>query len=359
MRAVESDSIVFFSQARIHPVFAESVHGQQDMVLDTGSIHTWIWEHEHLDRLGLGELGGIPSSVAAVAVPEKYETTFIAYADRDFYFCTRWIRSRFLIGAKEWSQPVCLVSKSRTRFPPWHAGFVGTNIGSGFAKSVGVVGIEPTDIGRSTGRVFFNDLLASQCHIGEQARLPVVTGSEFWTVDSTVSFGAYEVHAPLLLDTGGSFIFLPNKVYNAFINQIHALGIKLSSYSDLSLNPGKIDCSLIQSLPVLVARFTGTEYVLKITPIMYTLNNSEGVDCSVRIAPGGNAVKDFVLLGTDFFKHFAVSFNLNELAVRFCIPAAQYNEATYGLVYYPSQHGYVTLFVFMIGLIAVVMGRIL
>lgn len=326
----QANQVLIEGQMRVLPEIEGSAHGREVMVLDTGSPHTWTWSHDSLVPLGLGQLGGILlETVTERAIPGHGLVT-ITYADNDSFTCSSWIHTTFRMLGIEWSQPVGIVSSASVRAIPEFAGVIGASVRSSFAKSVGVFGVEPVLPREGLSRIFFHLLLENQCHDQRVIQSYVGQDAYHWQLDSLLRFGSREFRTPTVLDTGSSIMVLPNEVYNSFVNEIHSRNVSLLQYSDNLLQPGIVDCSAIASLPVLTFHLLESDYSVKVTPWMYIEQQELSRICMIKVTPGGDRIRDMIILGVGFFRHYSVAFDAVHRRVSICIPAGLYSQRMYG-----------------------------
>jgi hypothetical protein len=222
-------------------VVEKSESNPQSLLLDTGSKHTYLYNHKHLAlarRIRFGDLKGVSpkgyrlSGISPMSVVTADEDV-LHFADcKKGLELEKWTEKKFTLGSFSWSQRFAVARLSlqeRQIHNPLFTGLIGASPDSRFTNRFPTFGFVARDTDKEMpySEFFFSSSIDPKWCVNEFVGYAPLVDKAYWLFKGGLRFGE-TIIAPrfkFLVDSGSGVISVPEPYFSPIKRSLEAHGV--------------------------------------------------------------------------------------------------------------------------------------
>jgi len=310
-------------------VVEKSESNPQSLLLDTGSKHTYLYNHKHLAlarRLRFGDLKGVApkgyrlSGISPMSVVAADEDV-LHFADCNGVKLEKWTRKQFTLGSISWFQRFAVARLSiqqRQYHNPQFTGLIGASPRSRFTIRFPTFGFVARDTDKEVpySEFFLSSSIEPKWCVNEYVGYTPLVDKDYWLFKGGLRFGETIVvkKFKFLVDSGSGVISVPEPYFSPIKRSLESHGVVWEKNATF----GSVECTKVPSLPPIhIGAETG--FTISILPAFYSSQLSSGA-CRIYIDEK-KINREWMTFGEALIRFLVTEFDKKNNRIGFCEPA--------------------------------------
>lgn len=314
-----------------------ATNNPQRIIIDTGSIHTYILSHQMIDNLPraagrhANSIRGYRGSLIADNMVSQADASHEDYVGYDGLRLVRWTRKQFRLGNRVWNQKFAVAELPQTmieRAHPDKNGLIGAEPLARFTRDNPIFGFKPNVTDPNFISMFFEPIRPEWCRNNNLYYAPISHPSGWYVWGKVETISNDPTTRPdfvlthrfeLLIDSGTNLVTLPPALFQAYIDHLRSIIPSLNTTTTL-IELSMTDLHLIPPFRITLSN-NGPTLVIPVEKLFkcWPTRPPWPPLCVIQVKEKRINHHD-IIIGEPLFQSFITVFNSQTRTIGFCEP---------------------------------------